>query len=66
MIVTSPRTKIIIDLMGKKNNELDMVKYLKIYNCKKIVEKNNLIILNKKNKNSLYFISFIFSLIERI
>ena len=80
MIVTSPRTKIIIDLMEKKNNELDMFKYLKIYNCKKIVEnrikrlktskqiieKNNLIILNKKNKNSLYFISFIFSLIEKI
>ncbi len=80
MIVTSPRTKIIIDLMEKKNNELDMLKYLKIYSCKKIVEnrikrlktskqiieKNNLIMLNKKNKNSFYFISFIFSLIERI
>ena len=80
MIVTSPRTKIIIDLMEKKNNELDMLKYLKIYSCKtivenrikrlktskQIIEKNNLIMLNKKNKNSLYLISFIFSLIEKI
>ena len=80
MIVTSPRTKIIIDLMEKKNNELDMLKYLKIYSCKiivenrikrlktskQIIEKNNLIMLNKKNKNSFYLISFIFSLIEKI
>lgn len=80
MIITSPRTKIIIDLMEKKNKELNMFKYLKIYSCKKIVEnrikrlktskqiieKNNSITLNKKNKNSLYFISLIFSLLEKI
>ena len=80
MIITSPRTKIIIDLMEKNNKELNMFKYLKIYSCKKIVEnrikrlktskqiieKNNSITLNKKNKNSLYFISLIFSLLEKI
>jgi len=80
MIITSPRTKIIIDLMEKKNKELNMFKYLKIYSYKKIVEnrikrlktskqiieKNNSITLNKKNKNSLYFISLIFSLLEKI
>jgi len=57
-----------------------MFKYLKIYSYKKIVEnrikrlktskqiieKNNSITLNKKNKNSLYFISLIFSLLEKI
>jgi len=57
-----------------------MLKYLKIYSCKtivenrikrlktskQIIEKNNLIMLNKKNKNSFYLISFIFSLIEKI
>ena len=80
MIITSPRTKIIIDLMEKNNKELNIFKYLKIYSCKKIVEnrikrlktskqiieKNNSITLNKKNKNSLYFISLIFSLLEKI
>jgi len=80
MIITSTRTKIIIDLMEKKNKELNMFKYLKIYSYKKIVEnrikrlktskqiieKNNSITLNKKNKNSLYFISLIFSLLEKI
>ena len=80
MIITSPRTKIIIDLMEKNNKELNMFKYLKIYSYKKIVEnrikrlktskqiieKNNSITLNKKNKNSLYFISLIFSLLEKI
>tara|TARA_B110000967_G_C18520649_1_gene380881 strand:- start:67 stop:309 length:243 start_codon:yes stop_codon:yes gene_type:complete len=80
MIVTSPRTKIIIDLIKSKNKELDLNKYLKIYNCKimvenrikrlktskQIVEKNKIISLSKKNKNSLYFISLVFSLIEKI
>jgi hypothetical protein len=80
MIVTSPRTKIIIDLIESKNKELNMVKYLKVYSCKKmvknrikrlktskqIIEKNNFITLRKKNKNSLYFISLIFKLIEKV
>ena len=37
MIVTSPRTKIIIDLKGFKNNETDIRQYLKKYNCTVIV-----------------------------
>ena len=37
MIVTSPRTKMIIDLKGLKNNEIDIRQYLKKYNCTVIV-----------------------------
>jgi hypothetical protein len=80
MIITSPRTKIIIDLIDNKKKELDLTQYLKKYNCKKIVEnrikrlktskqiseKNNLIKLNKKNKNFFYLIALIFSFIEKI
>jgi len=80
MIITSPRTKIIIDLIESKKKELDLTKYLKKYNCKKIVEnrikrlktskqiseKNNLIKLNKEKRNFFYFIALIFSFIERI
>ena len=65
MIITSPRTKIIIDLMESKKNELNLVQYLKTYNCKKIVnnrikrlktskqivEKGNYIRLNGNKKN---------------
>ena len=55
MIVTSPRTKIIIDLKSKKNTEININHYLKKYNCniivnnrikrlktsRQIIEKNN-------------------------
>ena len=37
MIITSPRTKLIIDLIESKNNEINIRKYLKKYNCKIIV-----------------------------
>ena len=80
MIITSPRTKIIIDLMESKKNELNLVQYLKTYNCKKIVnnrikrlktskqivEKGNYIRLNGKKKNFFYIIAKIFSFIEKI
>ena len=69
MIITSPRTKIIIDLMESKKKQLNLIQYLKIYSCKKIVEnrikrlktskqiteKNNFIKLSKEKKN--FFIS---------
>jgi hypothetical protein len=80
MIITSPRTKIIIDLMESKKNELNLVQYLKTYNCKKIVnnrikrlktskqivEKGNYIRLNGNKKNFFYIIAKIFSFIEKI
>jgi len=80
MIITSPRTKIIIDLMESKKNELNLVQYLKTYNCKKIVnnrikrlktskqivEKDNYIRLNGNKKNFFYIIAKIFSFIEKI
>ena len=80
MVVTSPRTKIIIDLMESKKKELNIIKYSRIYNSKKMVEnrikrlktsrqiikKNNFYVLNKKNKNFLYLIALVFLIIESI
>ena len=80
MIITSPRTKMIIDLMENKKKKLNKTQYFKIYNCKKIVdnrikrlktskqiiEKNNYIKLNKNKKKSFYIVAGIFSLIEKI
>jgi hypothetical protein len=80
MIITSPRTKIIIDLIESKQNKLNLNLYLKKYNCRKILEnrlnrletskqiciKNNYISLNRGEKNSFYFISLIFLFIENI
>ena len=78
MIVTSPRTKMIIDLKGLKNNEIDIRQYLKKYNCTVIVNNRikrlktsgqiikKIIFFLKKNKmNFLYFISLVFSFIEK-
>ena len=80
MIVTSPRTKMIIDLKGLKDNEVNIRQYLKKYNCTvivnnrirrlktsgQIIEKNNHFFLKKNKINFLYFISLVFSLIEKI
>ena len=79
MIVTSPRTKMIIDLKSIKKNEIEIKKYLRKYNCKtivnnrirrlkssgQIIEKNNYF-LKKDKKNFFYFISLVFALIEKI
>lgn len=79
MIVTSPRTKIIIDLKSIKKNEVEIKKYLRKYNCHtivnnrirrlkssgQIIEKNNYF-LKKDKKNFFYFISLVFALIEKI
>ena len=80
MIITSPRTKIIIDLMESKKKQLNLIQYLKIYSCKKIVEnrikrlktskqiteKNNFIKLSKEKKKFFYLIVLIFSFLEKI
>ena len=80
MIVTSPRTKMIIDIKGLKNNEIDIRQYLKKYNCtvivnnrirrlktsRQIIEKDNYFFLKKNKMNFLYFISLVFSFIEKI
>lgn len=80
MIVTSPRTKIIIDLKSLKKNEVDVKKYLKKYNCQtivnnrirrlktsgQIIEKDNYFFLKKNKKNFLYFVSLVFAFIEKI
>ena len=78
MIVTSPRTKIILDLKKKKNNTISLKTYLKKYNCKviaknrikRLMNNKQIIKINehyslKKNKNFLYFISLIFSIINK-
>lgn len=79
MIVTSPRTKMIIDLKSIKKNEIEIKKYLRKYNCHtivnnrirrlkssgQIIEKNNYF-LKKDKKNFFYFISLVFALIEKI
>ena len=79
MIVTSPRTKMIIDLKSIKKNEVEIKKYLRKYNCHtivnnrirrlkssgQIIEKNNYF-LKKDKKNFFYFISLVFALIEKI
>lgn len=80
MIVTSPRTKMIIDLKSIKKNEIEIKKYLRKYNCKtivnnrirrlktsgQIIEKNNYFFLKKDKKNFLYFVSLVFAFIEKI
>ena len=80
MIVTSPRTKMIIDLKSIKKNEVEIKKYLRKYNCKtivnnrirrlktsgQIIEKNNYFFLKKDKKNFLYFVSLVFAFIEKI
>lgn len=55
MIITSPRTKIIIDLLETKKKQFDLKNYLKKYNYRKIVDKrierlisSKQIIINKK------------------
>lgn len=80
MIVTSPRTKMIIDLKSLKKNEVEVKKYLKKYNCQtivnnrirrlktsgQIIEKDNYFFLKKNKKNFLYFVSLVFAFIEKI
>ena len=80
MIVTSPRTRLIIDLKQKKGGEVILKEYLKKYNCKVIVNnrinrlqtskqiilKNKYYSLKKGKNNFLYFISLIFLLIQKI
>ncbi len=80
MIVTSPRTKMIIDLKGLKDNEVNIRQYLKKYNCTvivnnrirrlktsgQIIQKDNYFFLKKNKINFLYFISLVFSFIEKI
>ena len=80
MIVTSPRTKMIIDLKSIKKNEVDIRKYLRKYNCHtivnnrirrlkssgQIIEKNNYFFLKKDKKKFFYIISLVFALIEKI
>ena len=80
MIVTSPRTRLIIDLKQKKGGEVTLKEYLKKYNCKVIVNnrinrlqtskqiilKNKYYSLKKGKNNFLYFISLIFLLIQKI
>ena len=79
MIVTSPRTKMIIDLKSIKKNEVEIKKYLRKYNCQtivnnrirrlkssgQIIERNNYF-LKKDKKNFLYFVSLVFAFIEKI
>tara|TARA_B100001093_G_C26853955_1_gene1026470 strand:- start:3502 stop:3744 length:243 start_codon:yes stop_codon:yes gene_type:complete len=80
MIVTSPRTKMIIDLKSQKNSKININQYLKKYNCsvivnnrikrlktsRQIIEKNNHFYLKKNKKNFLYIISLVFSFMEKI
>ena len=79
MIVTSPRTKIILDLKENKEKNISISNYLKKYNCTVVVNnrisrlKNNdqLLYKNnfysiKKNKNYLFFISLVFSIINKV
>ena len=80
MIVTSPRTKMIIDLKSLRKNEVEVKKYLRKYNCHtivnnrirrlktsgQIIEKDNYFFLKKNKKNFLYFVSLVFAFIEKI
>ena len=83
MIITSPRSKIIIDLMdlkGKKQNNISVNKYLKTYSYKKIVnnrirrlksskqisEKNKYFALQNNRNSSMHIISLAVSYIEKI
>ena len=79
MIVTSPRTKMIIDLKSLRKNEVEVKKYLRKYNCHtivnnrirrlktsgQIIEKDNYFFLKKNKKNFLYFVSLVFAFIEK-
>lgn len=80
MIVTSPRTKIIIDLLETKKKQFDLKNYLKKYNCRKIVDKRierlissrqiiikkKLIFLNKKKNSFFRIVCFVFATLEKI
>tara|TARA_B100001245_G_C22512756_1_gene258960 strand:- start:92 stop:334 length:243 start_codon:yes stop_codon:yes gene_type:complete len=79
MIITSPRTKIILDLMESKNNKINFRKYSQKYNYKIMVKnrirrlktnnqilfKNNKITLKKNEFNFFSLISFVFRTIEK-
>jgi len=78
MINTSPRTKILLDIQKKKGVEIE--KYLKEYNTKKILDnrlarlktnneisdKKNIIKINNKGFKFLNIVIFIFYLIKKI
>jgi len=80
MIITSPRTKLTMDLKASKKNEISINKYFKKYNSrvmvdnrirrlktsKQIVQKKNYFFLKKNKINSLYIISLIFSVLKKI
>lgn len=78
MINTSPRTKILLDI--KKNKGVEIKKYLKKYNTKKILDnrlnrlktnneitdKNNIIKINRKGFKFLNIVILIFYLLKKI
>ena len=78
MINTSPRTKILLDI--QKRNGVEIKKYLKEYNTKKILDnriarlkthneitdKNNIIKINNKGFKFLNIVIFVFYLIKKI
>ena len=80
MIITSPRTRLIIDLKERKSGSFSLKKYFEKYNCKVMVNnrirrlqtsdqieiKNKYFTLKKDKKNFLYIISLVFSFIEKI
>jgi len=80
MIITSPRTRLIIDLKERKSGSFSLKKYFEKYNCKVMVNnrirrlqtsdqielKNKYYSLKKGKNNFLYFISLIFLLIQKI
>ena len=80
MIVTSPRTKLTMDLKENKKNEVHISEYFKKYNyriivdnrikrlktSKQIVQKKNYFFLRKNKKNFLYIISLVFLFIENV
>ena len=80
MIITSPRTRLIIDLKEEKTGIIYIKKYLKRYNCKVMVNnrirrlqtsnqielQNKYYSLKKGKNNFLYFISLIFLFIQKI
>lgn len=79
MIITSPRTRIILDLKNMKNHTISINNYDKKYNCKviannrvkrllqsnQILRKGNYYYLIEK-RNFLFLISKIFSFIHKI
>ena len=80
MIVTSPRTKLTMDLKESKKNEVHIREYFKKYNyrvivdnrikrlktSKQIEQKKNYFFLRKDKKNFLYIISLVFLFIENV